>query len=82
MNQTYNVYCDESCHLENDHISVMVLGAVWCPLAETQKVAIDIRNIKAAHGLSTSFEIKWTKVSKGQIDFYLNLIQYFFDNPN
>lgn len=82
MNQTYNVYCDESCHLENDHISIMVLGAVWCPLAETQKVAIDIRNIKAAHGLSTSFEIKWTKVSKGQIDFYLNLIQYFFDNPN
>lgn len=27
----YNVYCDETCHLENDGINVMVLGAVWCP---------------------------------------------------
>jgi hypothetical protein len=25
------IYCDESCHLENDHIPVMVLGAVTCP---------------------------------------------------
>ena len=25
----YNVYCDESCHLENDNINVMTLGAVW-----------------------------------------------------
>jgi len=24
----YNVYCDESCHLENDDMSVMVLGGV------------------------------------------------------
>ena len=28
MKQIINVYCDESCHLENDHIPVMVLGAV------------------------------------------------------
>ena len=27
MSQTYNVYCDESCHMENDHQTVMVLGA-------------------------------------------------------
>lgn len=26
MNQTYNVYCDESCHLENDGQKAMVLG--------------------------------------------------------
>jgi hypothetical protein len=29
MNKTYNIYCDESCHLENDKQEVMVLGAVW-----------------------------------------------------
>lgn len=27
----FNIYCDESCHLENDHQQVMVLGAIWCP---------------------------------------------------
>jgi hypothetical protein len=30
--RVYNVYCDESCHLENDHQKVMVLGAVRYPL--------------------------------------------------
>ena len=28
MNKTYNIYCDESCHLENDGKRFMVLGAV------------------------------------------------------
>jgi hypothetical protein len=31
MTQTFNVYCDESCHLKGDQQKVMVLGAVWCP---------------------------------------------------
>jgi len=28
MGDTFDVYCDESCHLENDHQKVMVLGAL------------------------------------------------------
>jgi len=39
MGQTYNVYCDESCHLQNDGLSVMVLGAVWCPLEKAGPIA-------------------------------------------
>jgi hypothetical protein len=35
MSQVLNVYCDESCHLENDHQTAMVLGAVWCPFEKT-----------------------------------------------
>lgn len=31
MSTVYNLYCDESCHLENDGQKAMVLGAVWCP---------------------------------------------------
>ena len=27
MGITYNIYCDESCHLPNDHQQAMVLGA-------------------------------------------------------
>ena len=30
----FNVYCDESCHLEHDGIPVMAWGAVYCPAAE------------------------------------------------
>lgn len=29
MNEFYNIYCDESCHLENDREPVMLVGAVW-----------------------------------------------------
>ncbi|HBL11899.1 MAG TPA: DUF3800 domain-containing protein, partial [Cyanobacteria bacterium UBA11162] len=46
MNQVFNVYCDESCHLENDHQLVMVLGAIWCPLDKVQEIAIRLREIK------------------------------------
>lgn len=40
MSETFNLYCDESCHLENDHQKVMVLGAVWCPLEKAGEIAV------------------------------------------
>lgn len=40
MSDTFNVYCDESCHLENDHQKAMVLGAVWCPLEKSREIAV------------------------------------------
>ncbi len=80
MTLTYNVYCDESCHLEHDHQPVMVLGAIWCPLETSHEISVNIREIKKAHGLSPSFEIKWTKVSQAKQAFYLDLVNYFFDN--
>ena len=82
MTQLYNVYCDESCHLEGDGIPVMVLGAVWCPHAVRKKIARDIRAIQVQFGLKPDFEIKWTKVSKARQDFYCALVDYFFDTPN
>ena len=47
MTTVYNVYCDESGHLEHDQIPVMVLGAVWCPLDKTAEIAARLREIKA-----------------------------------
>ena len=74
-----NVYCDESCHLENDHIQTMVLGAVSCPQLKAREISIQIKGIKEKFGLPSSFEIKWTKISEGQLPFYRHLIDYFFD---
>ena len=31
MSESIHIYCDESCHLENDGMKAMVLGALWCP---------------------------------------------------
>ncbi|HAG85827.1 MAG TPA: DUF3800 domain-containing protein [Cyanobacteria bacterium UBA12227] len=82
MNQVFNVYCDESCHLENDHQLVMVLGAVWCPLDKVQEIAVSLREIKQHHGLKTDFEIKWSKVSPAKVKLYLDILDYFFENSN
>jgi len=82
MSQIYNVYCDESCHLENDPHQVMVLGAVWCPLTRCREINVSLREIKLRHGLSATFEVKWTKVSPAKHQFYLEWIDYFFDNPD
>ena len=29
-NKTFNIYCDESCHLEHDHKPYMLLGNISC----------------------------------------------------
>lgn len=78
----YTIYCDESCHLQNDRSSVMVLGAMYCPKEKKQPIYSDIRSIKKKYGLSTYFEIKWTKVSESKIDFYLDLLDYFWNNDD
>lgn len=74
---TFNVYCDESCHLEHDGIPVMAWGAVTCPADEVRSITEAIRALKAAHGLKPSFEAKWTKVSPAKPGFYLALIDLF-----
>jgi hypothetical protein len=82
MSEIFNIYCDESCHLENDRQKAMVLGAVWCPLDKRQEISIRLREIKEKHGLSASFEVKWTKVSPAKKEFYIELIDYFFDDDD
>lgn len=80
MTEEYNIYCDESCHLLNDHYKVFVLGAVWVKKSEVEKIFKELRDIKRKHQLSSSFEAKWTKVSESKIDYYKDLVQYFFEN--
>lgn len=82
MSEVFNIYCDESCHLQHDHHPIMVLGAVWCPLEKKQQIFNRIKEIKARHGFSSKFEIKWTKVSPAKKQFYLDILDYFFDDDD
>lgn len=82
MSSVFNVYCDESCHLENDHQQAMVLGAIWCPVEKSREIAVRIREIKQKNGLGSGFEVKWTKVSPAKKTLYLDLVDYFFDNDD
>jgi hypothetical protein len=82
QNSIYNIYCDESCHLEKDHQKVMVLGAIWCPLCKTKEISDNLKNIKIRHRLSKDFELKWVKVSPAKVSYYLDVVNYFFNEPD
>jgi len=77
-----NIYCDESNHLEADGIPTMVLGAVYGPIEKIKIANSRLREIKAKHKITPSTEIKWTKVSPNKVDFYLDVIDYFYDNDD
>jgi hypothetical protein len=78
MADRFSVYCDESCHLLNDESDLMVLGAIWCPTPRVRQLLWKMRSLKRSHGLPSSFEIKWTKVSPGLEELYLDLVRLFF----
>ena len=76
MGKTYNRYCDESCHLENDHKRYMFLGYISCAYNQVKIQTNRINDIKKAHNFFA--EIKWNRVSRAKLDFYLDLVDFFF----
>ena len=77
MDKTFNIYCDESCHIHNDHKDYMFLGSISCAFPQIKRHTKRIEELKKAHNFYA--EIKWSNVSKSKIKFYLDLIDYFFD---
>jgi len=77
-----NIYCDESNHLESDGISTMVLGAVYGPVEKIKIANKRLREIKVKHKISPDTEVKWVKVSPNKVAFYLDVIDYFYDNDD
>lgn len=73
--ETYSIYCDESCHLLRDHNDIMALGAVTAPKDKVRSIAIQIREIKTHYNCKG--ELKWTKVSQKNTQFYKSIIEYF-----
>ena len=80
MSKIYNLYCDESCHLQYDGNDIMVIGTVYCEKKYSYEINTDIRKIKEKYGISLNNETKWNKAHQNKIDYYTELIRYFFDN--
>lgn len=74
-----NIYCDESCHLQYDDSEIMLLGSIACDKKNVKRISREIRKIKKDYGFNSNFEIKWTKISPGKIDFYLRLLNFFVE---
>ena len=68
----YNVYCDETCHLEHDGINVMVLGAVWCPQSKLKEINQRINSFRNGYTISDLLKMNLSiyaiKVGKTTLD--------------
>ncbi|WP_339158977.1 DUF3800 domain-containing protein [Methylobacterium bullatum] len=80
MSNLITIYCDESCHLEHDRIPPMVLGCIWTPKSEVKRLSNNLRDIKRKH--NANGELKWTKVSKSRIEFYKEVVDWFFSESS
>lgn len=80
-NNLYDIYCDESCHLQNgrDRDFAMVIGGITCPDTFKKQISDQIRAIKTRFGIYRDTEIKWNKVSKGKLEYYKALVEFFFE---
>lgn len=76
MNKTFNFYCDESCHLEQDGHPYMLIGFVSSAINQVQLHSKNIRQLKAKYHIF--YETKWSGLSKAAYPLYNDLIDYFF----
>jgi hypothetical protein len=76
----YNIYCDESCHLENDGMPVMLIGSIWCPQGKVKEISKMIRQIKEDYRCRG--EIKWMKISNSRLEFFKEIIKFFFSDQD
>ncbi len=77
--EKYNIYCDETCHLEHDNENIMVIGGIKCPKAYRKCVIRSILQIKEECNIPQYAEIKWNKVSNCNLDYFKKIVDLFFD---
>ena len=75
----YDVFVDESCHLEHDKISVMCIGYTKVPRLAYEGLKQNFRTVKEKHRIKS--EIKWSKFSKKRLPLYFALVDFFFNTP-
>src|SRR3954463_4771011 len=93
MREIINIYCDESCHLQNDQQKVMAIGAVYCPASKKNEIFQRLFELKKKYNLlpkfqknekdnRTHYELKWNKVSVSKINYFKDVIDFFFDDDD
>ncbi|SDN65636.1 Protein of unknown function [Prevotella communis] len=76
VQKTFNIYCDESTHLENDKHPYMLYGYVSIASNQIKISKEHIKGIKEKYGYTG--ELKWTNIHEKTYPMYKELIEYFF----
>jgi len=73
----YDLFVDESCHLERDGYGVMCIGYIKVPKSEYEILKQSFKELKEKNGIES--EIKWSKFSKARMPFYKDMVDFFFE---
>lgn len=73
----YNIYCDESS-INNKNLLFMWIWAIQVEREYKNIVLKKLKELKKQYNYN--LEIKWRKVSPKTKDFYIALVNFFFDN--
>jgi hypothetical protein len=76
MSKTFNFYCDESTHLQNDGMPYMMIGYISSAYNQLKQHKEHLKWLKAKHKVKG--ETKWTSVSASQYPYFADLLDYFF----
>lgn len=75
----FDVYCDESrpdlLSSEHPQSNYMVIGSLWLPAEQRQRMKNDIHALRDKHHIGGEF--KWQKVSPSKLGFYRDLVDWF-----
>lgn len=74
----YNLYIDESCHLQYDNSEVLCVGGIVVPNNKILEYKNYIKSLKRKYGIL--HELKWNTISATHIDLYKELISFFFSS--
>ena len=75
----YNLFVDESCHLEHDRIPVMCIGYIKAPHLAYEELRKRLTELKKE--FKTPAELKWNKFSHSRLPLYKALVDFFSDAP-
>lgn len=77
----FDVYCDESrpdlLSSGNPQAKYMLIGSLWLPSGCREQYKKEIHHLRDNHKIGGEF--KWQKVSPSKINFYKELIGWFFE---
>ena len=76
IEKTFNIYCDESTHLEHDGHPYMLYGYVSIASNQIKICKEQIKAIKEKYGYTG--ELKWVNIHDKTYQVYKELVEYFF----
>lgn len=80
----FDVYCDESrpdlLSSSKPGAKYMLIGSLWLPNSCREEYKREIHALGNKHKIGNEF--KWQKVVPSKLDFYMDLIDWFFDKKD